>query len=58
MVREAAYSDYGALGEAGFAREVEIEFPEQNARANFHFHQVGLEPELPASLFVLESPNR
>ena len=58
LVWEAAYTEYGALGEPAFAREVEIEFPEQNARASFHFRQVGFKPELPASLFVLETPSR
>lgn len=58
LVWEAAYTSYGALGERAFARQVEIEFPEQEARVNFHFHQVEFQRELPASLFLLEQPSR
>ena len=58
LLWEAFYRDYGATGERAFAGEVEIEFPEQNARANFAFRQVEIESELPASVFVLENPSR
>ncbi len=55
LVWEAAYTDYRNLDDQAFAHQIDIDFPEQEARAVFRFQTAELNRDLPASAFVLET---
>jgi hypothetical protein len=52
-LQEARWSDYRALGDGVFPYEVEIVDHVSGTRAEIHYQQVELDPELPAALFEL-----
>ncbi|MDX1649053.1 MAG: DUF4292 domain-containing protein [Myxococcota bacterium] len=51
---EARWADYRETERGAFAHRVELDFPTRDQRARVDFHQVELDPELPAELFRLE----
>jgi hypothetical protein len=53
LLWEAVYDDYRPVGDRSFAHEIEIRFPDQEARASFRFTAAELNPDLPPSAFVL-----
>lgn len=54
LLWEASYADYRDLGERAFAHEIDVQFPDQKARAAFHFQIAELNGYLPADAFVLK----